>query len=74
MATTLTAIEAIIDPDGRVNTARPLPISHPTRVILTLVVEDGREPDLALASEAAWAKDWNREEEDEAWATLQGDK
>ena len=71
MSTNLTAIEATIDPDGHVNTDRPLPITRTTKVILTLVIDDGAEPDLALTSEAALAKDWNREEEDEAWATLQ---
>ena len=43
-------------------------------MILTLVIDDEAEPDLALASEAALAKNWNRKEEDEAWATLQEDK
>ena len=71
MSTNLTAIGETIDPDGHVNTDRPLPITRTTKVILTLVIDDGAEPDLALASEAALAKDWNREEEDEAWATLQ---
>ncbi len=71
MPNMLKAIEATIDPDGHVRTAGPLPINRPTKVILTLVIDDdAAEPDLALASERALATDWNREEEDEAWATL----
>jgi len=71
MAMTLRAIEAIINPDGRVVTELPLPFTHPTRVILTVAIDEEEDINLALTSEDAWAKDWNRTEEDEAWASLQ---
>ena len=70
MAVTLKAIEATVGPDGRIHTVEPLPFTGPTRVILTIAVEDDGL-DLAAASEAAWAKDWNNPEEDQAWAGLQ---
>ena len=70
MAVTIKAIEAIVTPDGRLETAEPLRFRRPTKVILTIAVDDD-DPDLALASEAAWAQDWNNSDEDEAWASLQ---
>ncbi len=78
MAKTLRAIEAILNPDGRVEMVSSLlTITKPTQVILTVVVDDGgaggeeNDVNLASASETAWAKDWNRNEEDDAWASLQ---
>jgi hypothetical protein len=70
MAVTLKAIEATVNPDGRIETAGPLPFTRPTKVILTIAVEDD-DIDLAAASEAAWAGDWSNPDEDEAWAVLQ---
>jgi len=74
MAITLKAIEATVSPDGRIQTADPLPFTQPTKVILTVAIDQDEDLDLALASEAALAKDWNREEEDQAWASLQDEK
>jgi predicted nucleic acid-binding protein len=70
MATILKAIEATLDPDGTIQTDQPLLIDQPTRVIVTVMVEND-DVDLARASETSWAKDWDNPEEDEAWASLQ---
>ncbi len=68
----LKAVEVTVTPDGRIESEHPLRITRPTRVILTMVEEDGENDiELALASEEAFARDWNRPEEDEAWAYLQ---
>ena len=65
-------MEVTLRPDGRIDSDQPLSITRPTRVILTMIEEeDGEDIDLGLASESALAKDWNRTEEDEAWAYLQ---
>jgi len=74
MSVTLKAIEATVDPDGRLETVVPLRFKRRTKVILTIAVEDDEEDDgvnLAEASEAAWGEDWNNTDEDEAWASLQ---
>ncbi len=71
----LKAIEGTLEPDGRLTTTEPLTITESTRVIVTIEVDgDGEDNiDLALASEKVWGRDWNRPEEDEAWAYLQGE-
>jgi len=73
MSATLKAIKATLNPDGRINSDQPLSITRPTRVILTMVTEDGdgESIDLAVASEGAWGKDWNDPNEETAWAYLQ---
>ena len=72
-AMALKAIEATLEPDGRLKTAEPLTISEPTKVIVTMEIDDDGDDniDLALASEEVWGRDWNRPEEDEARAYLQ---
>ena len=68
------AIEAYLEPDGRLQTAEPLPITQRTKVIVTFEIDDDEDDSIAhltAASETAWGKDWNRPEEDEAWAFLQ---
>lgn len=69
---TLKAVKVTVTPDGRIESDHPLRITRPTRVILTMVEEVGEDSvEFALASEEAFARDWNRPEEDEAWAYLQ---
>jgi hypothetical protein len=49
-------------------------ISKPRRALVTILDEEGFDeiPNItALLSEKALAMDWNRPEEDEAWAHLQ---
>jgi len=66
-------MEVTVTPDGRIDSDSPLPITRPTRVILTMITEDTDEDaiNLAVASEGAWGKDWNDSNEEEAWAYLQ---
>lgn len=69
----LRTIEAVIDPHGHVRLLEPVSLSETRRALVTVLEEaadeDGTNP-TALLSEAALA-DWNREEEDAAWAHLQ---
>ncbi len=67
----LKAIETTLTPDGRINLDGLSPLAGPTRVILTLLESDDEAIDLAKASEQALARDWNRDEEEQAWAYLQ---
>jgi hypothetical protein len=63
-------VEAVIDEQGNVKLLEPV---HPTSARRALVTILDEEPvaETALLSEAALAEDWNRPEEDEAWAHLQ---
>jgi hypothetical protein len=65
-------IEAVIDSGGTVRLLEPVSLSNSRRALVTILDE---EPTLAhetaLLSEAALADDWNRPEEDTAWAHLQ---
>jgi hypothetical protein len=72
----LRTIEAVIDADGRVRLLEPVSLPGTRRALVTVLEEWGEEaePDsTALLSEAALA-DWNREEEDAAWAHLQQER
>ena len=67
----LEAIEATIEPDGTVRLHEPvtLPIA---RRALVIILEDGASTsETARLSERALATDWDRAEEDAAWAHLQ---
>ncbi len=69
----LQTVEAVIEPDGRVRLLEPLNVTGSRRALVTVLPEAADEAgDItsALLSEAALA-DWNREEEDAAWAHLQ---
>lgn len=66
-------LEAVIDENGQIRLLEPLNLSHPTRALVTVLEaksadETANEP--AVLSEAALAKDWERQEEDEAWQSL----
>lgn len=70
----LEALEATIDPDGTVRLREPVRFSA-TRRALVIVLEDGAsKAETALLSERALAADWDRAEEEEAWAHLQRDR
>ena len=69
------AFEATVDPSGNVHLKESLPFTGPRRAVV--VILDDATPALdetALLSEAALAVDWNRPEEDAAWAYLQSEK
>lgn len=66
-------VEAVIDEDGNVRLLEPVHPSKARRALVTILDEQpvARVSETALLSEAALAQDWNRPEEDEAWAHLQ---
>jgi hypothetical protein len=69
-------VEAILEPTGEVRLIEPVVVSSPRRALVTILEEAPLEEaplvnDAALLSEAALAEDWNRAEEDAAWAHLQ---
>lgn len=64
-------VEAIIGTNGEVRLVEPIQVSSPRRALVTILEEAPAEHDGALLSEAALAEDWNRPEEDAAWAHLQ---
>lgn len=67
----LHTVEAVIEPDGRVRLLEPLTFPESRRALVTVLPQAADEAVAsALLSEAALA-DWNREEEDAAWAHLQ---
>ena len=67
-------VEAILEPSGEVRLVEQIRVPSPRRALLTILEESPSVNDTALLSEAALAEDWNRPEEDTAWAHLQPDK
>jgi hypothetical protein len=67
-------VEAIIEPSGEVRLVEAVHVTSPRRALVTILEEEPLAYDTALLSEAALAEDWNRLEEDEAWAHLQPGK
>lgn len=65
-------VEAVIGADGIVRLLEPLPLTGARRALVTILDEEPQHHshETALLSEAALA-DWNRPEEDAAWAHLQ---
>ncbi len=70
----LHSIEVTIEKDGTVHLPGNLKLPAARRGILTILDEPIPAAETALLSEAALAEDWNRPEEDAAWAHLQPDK
>lgn len=67
----LQAIEAVTDQNGMLRLLEPIQLPKRRRVIITILDEEADDlVNLALASEAVLAKDWERPEEDEAWSHL----
>jgi hypothetical protein len=66
-------IEAIVEKDGRIRLLEKVSLPMPRRALVTILEDEneGEASETALLSEAALARDWNREEEDEAWRHLQ---
>jgi hypothetical protein len=63
-------VEAIIDENGQVSLLEPVHPSSARRALVTILEEDPIA-ETALLSEAVLAADWDRPEEDAAWAHLQ---
>jgi hypothetical protein len=64
-------VEAIIQPNGEVRLVEPVHVQSPRRALVTILEEEPQAYDVALLSKATLAEDWNRPEEDAAWAHLQ---
>ena len=69
-------VEATVDERGTVRLAEHVELPCPRRALVTILDEEPTAPILetALLSERALADDWNRPEEDAAWAHLQKDR
>ena len=66
----LRSVEATIEVDGKVHIRENIHLSHACRAIVT-IIDEPEIPETAILSEAALGEDWNRPEEEEAWAHLQ---
>jgi hypothetical protein len=64
-------VEAVIDERGGVHLLEPVQLPTMRRALVTILEESPGVPEGALLSEAALAQDWDRPEEDAAWAHLQ---
>jgi hypothetical protein len=69
-------VEATVDEQGTVRLAEHVKLPYPRRALVTILDEEPSAPTLepSLLSERALAEDWNRPEEDAAWAHLQKDR
>ncbi len=67
-------VEASIDINGNIQLLQKMKFNFPRRVLVTILDEPAIQvAETALLSEEALS-DWNRPEEDEAWAYLQKEK
>ncbi|MBF0178229.1 MAG: hypothetical protein HQL63_15490 [Magnetococcales bacterium] len=66
--------EAEIDAKGRIRLLEPVQLHGPCRAVVTVlesVSDEGMDPALLPFAESSLSRDWERPEEDEAWAHLQ---
>lgn len=72
-ASGMKTVEAVIDEQGNVKLLESIRPAGRRRALVTILEEspDDSSDDGACLSEGALAADWNRPEEDEAWAHLQ---
>ncbi len=68
--TMLKSIEAIIDREGHIRPLEEVRVPEGTHAIITFLPTSDIPNDTAFLSEGALG-DWNRPEEEEAWAYLQ---
>ena len=66
-------LEAVIDEHGTVRLLEDVHLPATRRALVTILEDEPsvHPAETALLSEAALAEDWNRPEEDAAWAHLQ---
>ena len=62
-------IEAEVDEKGNIRPKEPVALPPGSQLLITVVGEPAAS-ETAVLSEAALATDWNRPEEDAAWADL----
>ena len=69
-------VEAIVDEEGRVRLLEAIHLPAARRALVTILEDEplAQSHETALISEAALARDWNRPEEDAAWAHLQQER
>ncbi|MEM1116281.1 MAG: hypothetical protein AAF845_11715 [Bacteroidota bacterium] len=72
----LRTVEAVVESDGSLRLLENVDLRVGDRALVTLLGEDDARAEnaaseTALLSEASLAEDWNRDEEDDAWAHLQ---
>ena len=63
-------IEAEVDEKGNIRPKEPVSLPPGSQLLIT-VLHEAPAPETALLSEASLAADWNRPEEDAAWADLE---
>jgi hypothetical protein len=68
----LQSVEGMIDKEGKLRILGKVNLPKSRRVIITILDEEPLDEvaNLALLSESALARDWERPEEDEAWSHL----
>lgn len=66
----LRTVEAIVENDGSLRLLEQIELRAGERALVTLLGDDDPS-ETPLLSEATPATDWNREEEEDAWAHLQ---
>jgi len=65
-------VEATVDEQGTVRLLEPVRLDRTHRALVTILADElSNVHETALLSEPALAEDWNRPEEDAAWAHLQ---
>lgn len=65
-------IEAIVDEHGTVRLLEPVQLDRSHRALVTILADKpSAAHETTLLSEPSLAQDWNRAEEDTAWAHLQ---
>jgi hypothetical protein len=67
----LKTIEAVIEKDGHVRLLEEVRLSRSRRALVTILDDEREAGEPALLSEAAFAEDWRRDQEEEAWGHLQ---
>ena len=68
------AIEAITEEDGGVRLLEAVRLPPGRRVLVVVLDPHAADDEAALLSEGALAEDWDRPEEDVAWAHLQPER
>ncbi len=67
----LRTVEAVVENDGSLRLLEQVSLRAGERALVTILGDAAESNETALLSQAALAADWDREEEDEAWAHLQ---
>ncbi|MCC6848963.1 MAG: hypothetical protein IT294_10720 [Deltaproteobacteria bacterium] len=70
----LEALEATIEPDGTIRLHAPVHLTNARRAVVIILDDEASTVETAVLSEQALAADWNRVEEDAAWAHLQRER